>query len=669
MSRRQISARTGSSIRFAVTITVVDLLAVRLFPAQGIALFASMAVVAALYFLDFDGSWRERLSGYAIATGVGIAGIVTGVFVANPLWVAVVTAFLVAFGFGLARVLRGYVARSTIGVQLAFLLCLLTPSTSADLGSFIAAWALGSVFSVIAALTIFPLRHNGQMRKAIAIWCRHASELPAAFGSRSDAVVIADLQRARDDLLDQSAGTVVRPGLVSRRMRALQRMQGQIEQATRTMADLSTLNAPDVAAGAALGVASRDAFAVAAAAVEKGEGPVDLVDVGGARLRDEHAAVKWTAAELAESGELAFDLLIRHQSARVLSISADVMQNLAARSCGVKLSGAELGLDVLTSTSQHLRDNLSRNSIWFRNAVRTGIAVAGAVLVARLLGLEHGFWVAVTALTLVQVTFTAGASSRSAIRTSFGVVAGVALSGMAMWLLPQAWMFVALLPLSAFFAKWAASRGPLLGQFAFTPFSVVNLAVLSWPQPIGVVGIRIEDVIVGVIVGLVATWIVLPRGQLRLVESARAHARQQGQRAVAAASELITGKQPNVEQARAAHLAFARAISRFGDAVDVAYMNDSNRTAKLHELSAEEAWLLEMLLVTSIFERFSNLGERPSAIPALADALRGKGNGHLAAVRQVIDSDTQNCIDHPRALVTATWAAWWLDHVARDRSL
>ena len=102
--------------------------------------------------------------------------------------------------------------------------------------------------------------------------------------------------------------------------------------------------------------------------------------------------MKWTAAELAESGELAFDLLIRHQSARVLSISADVMQNLAARSCGVKLSGAELGLDVLTSTSQHLRDNLSRNSIWFRNAVRTGIAVAGAVLVARPLGLEHGFW-------------------------------------------------------------------------------------------------------------------------------------------------------------------------------------------------------------------------------------------------------------------------------------
>ena len=229
------------------------------------------------------------------------------------------------------------------------------------------------------------------------------------------------------------------------------------------MADLSTLNAPDVAAGAVLGVASRDAFAVAAAAVERG-GAVDLVDVGGARLRDEHAAVKWTAAELAESGELAFDLLIRHQSARVLSISADVMQNLAARSCGVKLSGAELGLDVLTSTSQHLRDNLSRNSIWFRNAVRTGIAVAGAVLVARLLGLEHGFWVAVTALTLVQVTFTAGASSRSAIRTSFGVVAGVALSGMAMWLLPQAWMFVALLPLSAFFAKWAASRGHCLGN-------------------------------------------------------------------------------------------------------------------------------------------------------------------------------------------------------------
>ena len=170
-------------------------------------------------------------------------------------------------------------------------------------------------------------------------------------------------------------------------------------------------------------------------------------------------------------------------------------------------------------------------------------------------------------------------------------------------------------------------EGPLLGQFAFTLFSVVNLAVLSWPQPIGVVGIRIEDVIVGVIVGLVATWIVLPRGQLRLVESARAHARQQGQRAVAAASELITGKQPNVEQARAAHLAFARAISRFGDAVDVAYMNDFNRTANLHELSAEEAWLSRCSWSLRYSSASRIWGSAPARFPHSPMHFVGKGTG------------------------------------------
>ncbi|MGA9148869.1 MAG: hypothetical protein WBZ04_15025, partial [Candidatus Nanopelagicales bacterium] len=157
MSRRRVSARTGSAIRFAATVTVVDLLAVKIFPAQGAPMFASMAVVAALYFLDFDGAWRERLGGYTIATAVGLVGLVVGVLVTNPLWLAVVAAFAVAFGFGLARVLRGYVARSAIGVQLAFLLCLLTPATPGEIDYYLAAWALGSLASVVAALTIFPL--------------------------------------------------------------------------------------------------------------------------------------------------------------------------------------------------------------------------------------------------------------------------------------------------------------------------------------------------------------------------------------------------------------------------------------------------------------------------------------------------------------------------------
>jgi uncharacterized membrane protein YccC len=666
MSRRRVSARTGSAIRFAVTITVVDLLAVKIFPAQGVPMFASMAVVAALYFLDFDGSWRERLGGYAIATAVGLVGLVVGVLVTNPLWLAVVAAFAIAFGFGLARVLRGYVARSAIGVQLAFLLCLLTPATPGEFDSYLAAWALGSLASVVAALTIFPLHHTGQVRRAIAAWCREASVLPAALGTNAAAEVTRELEQARDDLLDQAAGTVVRPGLVSRRMRALQRMRGQIEQATRTMGSFSAASTPDIAQGVALAQASHDAFLTAASAVEVGDGPVDLADMDRARREDEESSVEWTAAQLHSGGGAAVDALVRHNGERVLSISADVMQNLAARSCGEKLAGAELGLDVLTSVRQQLKDNLTLKSIWLRNAVRTGIAVSGAVLIARLLGLEHGFWVVVTSLSLVQVTFTAGASSRSAVRTSFGVVAGVVVSGALMWVLPQAWMSIALLPVLAFFAKWATAGGPLLGQFAYTPFAVVNLAVLSWPQPIGVIGVRIEDVVIGVAVGLVATWIVLPRGQLGLISAAREDAQEQGKAAVAESLALIAAPRPDRVGAHAQHLAFAHAVNRFCDAVDAAYMNQAHRSTQLHQLSADEARFFELLLVTSVFDRFSRFSDPPSRIPRLAEALKVGGDGHVAAVRQIAEAQTQACIEHPRALVTAVWAAWWLDHIARS---
>ena len=90
------------------------------------ATFCSFATVAALYFLDFDGSTRERLGGYAAATAVGLVGLVIGTFVAHTLWLAAIAALFVAFAFAFARVLRGYVARSAVGVQMAFVLAVLT---------------------------------------------------------------------------------------------------------------------------------------------------------------------------------------------------------------------------------------------------------------------------------------------------------------------------------------------------------------------------------------------------------------------------------------------------------------------------------------------------------------------------------------------------------------
>ena len=82
-----ISPRVGSAIRFAVTVLVADLIGVALFKGHSAATYTSFAVVSALYFLDFDGSWRERLGGYAAATAVGLVGVLVGTSVANVVWI------------------------------------------------------------------------------------------------------------------------------------------------------------------------------------------------------------------------------------------------------------------------------------------------------------------------------------------------------------------------------------------------------------------------------------------------------------------------------------------------------------------------------------------------------------------------------------------------------
>ncbi|MEG0029185.1 MAG: hypothetical protein RR713_07440, partial [Aurantimicrobium sp.] len=75
-----------SSLRFAITVVVVDAIVHFLFGSTPAALLGSFAVAIHLYFLDFDGDARERFTGHGIATLVGAGAVVIGVLCAQPLW-------------------------------------------------------------------------------------------------------------------------------------------------------------------------------------------------------------------------------------------------------------------------------------------------------------------------------------------------------------------------------------------------------------------------------------------------------------------------------------------------------------------------------------------------------------------------------------------------------
>lgn len=670
----RVSPRVGSALRLAIAVVISDVVGLNLFDTVHAATFCSFATVAALYFLDFDGSTRERLGGYAAATAVGLVGLVIGTFVAHTLWLAAIAALFVAFAFAFARVLRGYVARSAVGVQMAFVLAVLTPAQPADLDSYLLAWLTGSVIACIAALVIFPKRHTGELRAALNEWCSRAAALSRSVGTPQASEHVADLERARENLRSQWLGTAIRPGMVSVRMRALVQMRFEAVMATRSLSSL-VATSPSIPNARPLSDVCAQGFEFAAATVSAGHPVGGRAPVEDARVADADRTVQWVGdalhaarVEPETAGAQAVRELEAHNTVRVLSIAAEAMQRMAARSVGAPSPDPTLTLPMKGSVGEQLHANLSWRSFWFRNAIRSAIAVTAAIVVARLLGVEHGVWVAMSVLSLIQVTFSGSGTQRSAVQTSLGAVGGVVIAAAVIAVFPEGWMLFALLPVAAFIAKWAAIGRPGLAQISYTPFAIINMSVLAWPSPADLTTERLLDILIGMAVALVATFVAFPHGIATIVASGWDAAHNAALACLRACVKVLTDPEAgdSVQQdALAAQRELARVATSFSDTVDAVFMSETAETEQVRAAAAREGWLLEALLVSSVFRTFGDVPVRPAAVPSLAAALDsdGGGNSRLADVYSAADHHTDAIIAAPRALVSATWAAWWLDHL------
>jgi hypothetical protein len=151
-------------------------------------------------------------------------------------------------------------------------------------------------------------------------------------------------------------------------------------------------------------------------------------------------------------------------------------------------------------TSNHVRS--ADRSDWRESAVRSGLALGFAVLVTRLLKVEHAFWVVLGALPLLS------ASGASAVRTFWQEQAGTLIGFLASAIVvaiigPHPSWYWIILPLVVFASTYAASAcGLVAGQAAFTLFAVVLFCILLPQQtPAGL--LRLEDIALGGAVSLV----------------------------------------------------------------------------------------------------------------------------------------------------------------------
>ena len=193
----------------------------------------------------------------------------------------------------------------------------------------------------------------------------------------------------------------------------------------------------------------------------------------------------------------------------------------------------------------------SFRSVWFLNSLRGSLALAAAVLVADLSGVQHGFWVVLGTLSVLRTN--ASSTESTALRALVGTVVGFAAGALLLLGIgtstPALW---AALPIALAVAAYAPGTLPFaFGQAAFTVVVVVLFNLLV-PAGWDVGLLRIEDVAIGCLVSLVVGVLFWPRGAASVVGDDLADAFRRGAAYLTQAVDWALGTRADPPDAGAA---------------------------------------------------------------------------------------------------------------------
>jgi hypothetical protein len=232
-----------------------------------------------------------------------------------------------------------------------------------------------------------------------------------------------------------------------------------------------------------------------------------------------HAQVIAIAAQAA-----AIDAMIAVRRADPETIDAERRRWFGAPPAGATRTGT---WGTLTVAAGFIARHASVRSVWFRNSARGAVALAAAVAVADITGVQHGFWVVLGTLSVLRTN--AASTGSTAMRALLGTAAGFAVGAALLLAIGtgETALWVAL-PLAVLVASYAPGTAPFaVGQAAFT-VTVLVLFNLLVPAGWKVGLLRVEDVALGCAVSLVIGLLFWPRGASAMVGDDLADAFRRG---------------------------------------------------------------------------------------------------------------------------------------------
>ncbi|HEX5193623.1 MAG TPA: FUSC family protein [Solirubrobacteraceae bacterium] len=570
-----------------------------------IATFAAFGSFAMLLLVDFTGPIQDRIRAQALLGTACAALIALGTLASQTTWISVVGMAVVAFAVLFSAVISSVMASATTALLLAFILPVSLPGPASQVPDRIAGWAMAAGASVIAIAILWPAATRDPIRVKAIAGCRAIAERlrreVAFIVSHGSAETLPDYRAAIDaanaavsDLYQTFLQTPYRPTGLTTSDRAVVRLVDDLRWCNtivlRAQAGAHphphTPN-PRVRAvkDAASDVLERCAELLSAPGASSGP----LVEAVGSlhdalrrlearatsELPSECEGCQPDAQPMRNKVVSALDPSFRAQELSFVVLQIAANTNVAAAAARRGWVARVLGRQpkgftgLLSSAGERARTHLDPSSIWLHNSLRGAAALALAVLVADIVNVQHGFWVAFGALSVLRSN--ALATGQNTLRAVIGTAVGFGVGGALVYAIgSDTTVLWIVLPFVVLFGGIApAAISFVAGQAAFT---MVLLFLFNIIAPVGwKIGlVRIEDVVIGGAVSLAVGLLFWPHGAGRSLGRALARAYEQCVAYLAAAVEFGVGRcdplgPTHSEPPRQAALAAAAASRRLDD--------------------------------------------------------------------------------------------------------
>jgi uncharacterized membrane protein YccC len=580
------------------------------FDAPAFATMAIFGATAALVFADFGGPRAERVRAYLATAVVGAALLGAGTLASGstPWSVALALVLVTTIRFSGNLGPRWSAAVSTL--ILALMLGALVPAPASAVPGRMLGWIVGVVVAAVAAVTVLPARTSvrieriaADMATGLADVLRSALIATDVGTRRALAARTEELRRA----LRPATLMPVRPSGPGANDVARRHVVDRLACLARVMVE--ELNDTPVALTQEM--------------IELGEQAAVCLETAGRVLRGElparELAAPIDACEHARTGALqrvsaavasekGADAVLARVDAGFIARAGAWHALVVARSAAFLAGDAALARgenaapDFPDPTADGAWRRIDRflgeyaipTSVWFRDALRAGVALAGAVLLARSMGVDHAFWVALGTLSVLRSS--ALGTGQTAVEASLGTGIGFAVSSavLAAIGLHEGALWVVLVVTIFLVGYLPGVAGFVAGQAAFTVFVV---ALFNLVEPLGwhTGLVRLEDVMLGAGVSAAVALLFWPRRLEPLVARLVAEvSRAAGSLLVDTASQLRSGhiavdRTPTVQAEARARAALIELLDQYRRRPELAEPWVARLGVALHARAASDA--------------------------------------------------------------------------------